>query len=144
GPKDLSSIRFAVSAGEALPADIFHRFRDRFGVSILDGIGSTEMLHIFISNRPDDIQPGLSGKVVPGYEAKIVDDHGNPVPAGEIGNLWVKGDSAAAFYWKKHDRSKCTMLGEWLVTGDKYCVDEDGYYNYCGRADDMLKVSGQW
>jgi benzoate-CoA ligase len=142
--KDLSGIRFAVSAGEALPADIFDRFRERFGVSILDGIGSTEMLHIFISNRPNDIRPGLSGKVVPGYEAKIVDAAGNAVPADEIGNLWVKGDSAAAFYWRKHDRSKGAMLGDWLVTGDKYCVDEEGYYNYCGRADDMLKVSGQW
>ena len=143
-PRDLSSIRLAISAGEALPAELFHRFRERFGVTILDGIGSTEMLHIFISNFPDDIQPGRSGKVVPGYEAKIVDDAGYPVPAGEIGNLWVKGDSAAAFYWRKHDRSKRTMIGEWLVTGDKYCVDEAGYFTYCGRADDMLKVSGQW
>ena len=143
-PRDLSSIRLAVSAGEALPADIFHRFRERFGVTILDGIGSTEMLHIFISNRPGEIRPGASGKVVPGYEAKIVDDAGNSVPVGEIGNLWVKGESAAAFYWRKHERSKSTMTGEWMVTGDKYCVDHEGYYTYCGRADDMLKVSGRW
>jgi benzoate-CoA ligase family protein len=144
GKKDLSSIRYAVSAGEALPADLFHRFQERFGVEILDGIGSTEMLHIFISNRPGDIAPGQSGKIVPGYEAKIVDDNGNEMPTGEIGNLWVKGDSAAAFYWKKHDRSKQVMIGEWLVTGDKYYVDERGYFTYCGRADDMLRVSGQW
>jgi len=144
GKKDLSSIRYAVSAGEALPADLYQRFLDRFGVSILDGIGSTEMLHIFISNRPGDIEPGSSGKIVPGYEAKIVDDEGRELPLGEIGNLWVKGDSAAAFYWKKHDRSKRVMVGEWLVTGDKYTVDEKGLFTYCGRADDMLRVSGQW
>ena len=144
GKKDLSSIRYAVSAGEALPADLYHRFKERFGVSILDGIGSTEMLHIFISNRPGDIEPGMSGKIVPGYDAKIVDDNGDEVPANEIGNLWVKGDSAAAFYWKKQDRTRRTMIGEWLVTGDKYCVNEKGCYTYCGRADDMIKVSGQW
>lgn len=144
GQKDLSSIRFAVSAGEALPEDLFHRFRERFGVSILDGIGSTEMLHIFISNRPGDIAPGRSGKIVPGYEARIVDDAGKEVATGEIGNLWMKGDSAAAFYWKKHERTKSVMVGEWLVTGDKYYVDELGCFTYCGRADDMLRVSGQW
>ena len=142
--RDLSSVRFGVSAGEALPAEIYHRFQERFGVSILDGIGSTEMTHIFISNRPDDIRPGTSGRLVPGYEAKIVDEEGNSLPRGELGNLWVKGDSAAAFYWRKHDLSKRTMVGEWLVTGDKYYVDEEGYYFYGGRADDMLKVAGQW
>lgn len=142
--RDLSSIRLAISAGEALPAEIFHRFKERFGVTVLDGIGSTEMLHIFIANRPDDIRPGTSGKVVPGYEARIMDDHGNDVPPGEIGNLWIKGDSAAAFYWRKHERSKQTMRGEWLVTGDKYYVDPDGYFCYCGRADDIMKCSGQW
>ncbi|MCH8266957.1 MAG: benzoate-CoA ligase family protein [Acidobacteria bacterium] len=142
--KDLSSIRFAVSAGEALPAEIFQRFQERFGVTILDGIGSTEMLHIFISNRPGDARPGSTGKLVPGYEAKIVDDDGTEAAQGEIGNLWVKGDSAAAFYWRKQELTKRTMLGEWLVTGDKYTVDENGYFCYCGRADDMLKVAGQW
>ncbi|OFW25671.1 MAG: 4-hydroxybenzoate--CoA ligase [Acidobacteria bacterium RIFCSPLOWO2_02_FULL_59_13] len=142
--KDLSSVRFGVSAGEALPPEIFQRFQERFGVSILDGIGSTEMLHIFVSNRPDDIRPGTSGKIVPGYESKIVDDAGNALPGGELGNLWVKGDSAAAFYWRKHDLSKRIMIGEWLVTGDKYYVDEQGYHYYCGRSDDMLKVAGQW
>jgi benzoate-CoA ligase family protein len=144
GKKDLRGIRYAVSAGEALPADLYQRFLDRFGISILDGIGSTEMLHIFISNRPGDIEPGTSGKIVPGYEARIVDDQGLELPNGEIGNLWVKGDSAAAFYWKKQERSKRVMIGEWLVTGDKYYVDEKGVFTYCGRADDMIKVSGQW
>ena len=142
--KDLSSIRFAVSAGEALPAEIYTRFKERFGVSILDGIGSTEMTHIFISNRPGDIRPGLSGTIVPGYEAKVADDDGHALPQGEIGNLWVKGDSAAAFYWRKQEATKRTMIGEWLVTGDKYVVDDQGYFTYCGRSDDMLKVSGQW
>ncbi|MBI3935316.1 MAG: benzoate-CoA ligase family protein [Acidobacteria bacterium] len=142
--KDWSSVRYAVSAGEALPADIYTRFKERFGISILDGIGSTEMLHIFISNRPGDIRPGSSGKLVPGYEAKIVDDAGKELPAGEIGNLLMKGDSAAAFYWRKHERTKQTMLGEWIVTGDKYHVDSEGYFTYCGRADDMLRCSGQW
>ena len=142
--KDLSSIRSAVSAGEALPAEIFQRFRERFGVTILDGIGSTEMLHIFISNRPNDARPGSTGKLVPGYEARIVNDDGTEAPQGEIGNLWVKGDSAAAFYWRKQELTKKTMIGEWLVTGDKYYIDKEGYFCYCGRADDMLKVSGQW
>jgi benzoate-CoA ligase len=142
--RNLSSIRFGVSAGEALPAEIYQRFKERFGVSILDGIGSTEMTHIFISNRPDDIRPGTSGRLVPGYEAKIVDDAGNDLPAGEIGNLWVKGDGAAAFYWRKQEQTKRTMVGEWLITGDKYYVDPEGYFCYCGRSDDMLKCAGQW
>jgi benzoate-CoA ligase len=144
GQKDLSSIRYGVSAGEALPEELFHRFKERFGVEILDGIGSTEMLHIFISNRPGDLRPGTSGRIVPGYEAKIVDENGLALGLGDIGNLWVSGDSAAAFYWRKHTKSKATMVGEWIVTGDKYYVDPDGYYCYCGRADDMLKCSGQW
>jgi benzoate-CoA ligase len=142
--KDLSSIRFGISAGEALPAEIFQRFHERFGVSVLDGIGSTEMTHIFISNRPGDIRPGTSGRLVPGYEAKIVDDSGVELPAGELGNLWVKGDGAAAFYWRKQEQTKRTMVGEWLITGDKYYVDPEGYFCYCGRADDMLRCAGQW
>ena len=142
--RDLSSIRFGVSAGEALPTEIYQRFEERFGVSILDGIGSTEMTHIFISNRPGDIRPGTSGRLVPGYEAKIVDDTGAELPAGELGNLWVKGDGAAAFYWRKQDQTKRTMVGEWLITGDKYFVDPEGYFCYCGRSDDMLKCAGQW
>lgn len=142
--RDLSSLRLAISAGEALPAELFNRFKERYGVSILDGIGSTEMTHIFISNCPDDIRLGSTGKLVPGYEARIVDEMGKDLPAGEIGNLLVKGDSAAAFYWRKHDKTKSTMVGEWLVTGDKYYTDSDGYFYYCGRADDMLRCAGQW
>ncbi len=141
---DLSSIRFGISAGEALPAEIYQRFQERFGVSILDGIGSTEMTHIFISNRPGDVRPGTSGRLVPGYEARIVDDAGAELPAGELGNLWVKGDGAAAFYWRKQEQTKRTMVGEWLITGDKYYVDPEGYFCYCGRSDDMLKCAGQW
>jgi len=144
GKHDLSSVRYGVSAGEALPEELFHRFKERFGVEILDGIGSTEMLHIFISNRPEDIRPGTSGRLVPGYEAKIVDEAGRVLDLGDIGNLWIGGDSAAAFYWRNHAKTKATMVGEWIVTGDKYYVDEQGYFCYCGRADDMLKCSGQW
>ncbi|MDR7434083.1 MAG: benzoate-CoA ligase family protein [Armatimonadota bacterium] len=144
GNYDLSSIRLAVSAGEALPPAIYQRFLERFGIRILDGIGSTEVLHIFISNRPDDVRPGSSGKVVPGYEVKIVDEEGRPVPVGEIGDLWVKGDSTCAFYWNKHEKTKETIQGHWIRTGDKYWQDSDGYYWYAGRSDDMLKVGGMW
>jgi benzoate-CoA ligase family protein len=141
---DMSSVRVAVSAGEPLPASIYERWLRRFGVEILDGIGSTEILHIFLSNREGEVRPGSSGKLVPGYEAKIVDDDGDPVPAGEIGNLWIKGDSIAAYYWNKHEATKRTFQGDWIRTGDKYRVDEDGYYWYAGRANDMLKVGGIW
>jgi benzoate-CoA ligase len=141
---DFSSVRLCVSAGEALPAAIFERWRERFGVEILDGIGSTEILHIFISNRPGAVRPGSSGELVPGYEARVVDEEGNPVPTREIGNLLIKGDSTCAYYWNKHERTKQTILGEWIRTGDKYWQDDDGYYWYAGRADDMLKVGGQW
>jgi benzoate-CoA ligase len=141
---DMSSVRIAVSAGEPLPASIYERWLERFGVEILDGIGSTEILHIFLSNREGQVRPGSSGQLVPGYEAKITDDAGAPMPAGEIGNLWIKGDSTAAFYWNKHDATKRTFQGEWIRTGDKYRIDEDGYYWYAGRANDMLKVGGIW
>jgi benzoate-CoA ligase family protein len=141
---DFSSVRLCVSAGEALPPAIFERWRDRFGVEILDGIGSTEILHIFISNRAGQVRPGSSGQLVPGYEARVLDEEGNPVPAREIGNLLIKGDSTCAYYWNKHERTKQTILGEWIRTGDKYWLDDDGYYWYAGRADDMLKVGGQW
>ncbi len=141
---DLSSVRLCVSAGEALPAELLKRWKDRFGTDILDGIGSTEVLHIFISNRRGDIKPGSSGKIVPGYEAKLVDEAGVAVPVGEVGNLLIKGESTAACYWNKHERTKQTMLGEWIMTGDKYTQDADGYFYYCGRSDDMLKVSGIW
>ena len=141
---DLSSLRICTSAGEALPKEIFYSWKKRFGLEILDGIGSTELLHIFISNRPGDVKPGSSGKIVPGYLAKIVDDKGREVPDGEVGNLQVKGESTAAYYYRHHDKTKASMLGQYFNTGDKYYRDADGYYYYCGRGDDMLKVGGIW
>jgi len=141
---DLSSLRLCISAGEALPPEILKNWKEKFGVEICDGIGSTEMLHIFISNIEGDIMPGSSGKPVPGYNIKIVDDEGNPVKKGEIGNMLASGDSAAAYYWKSHEKTKNTFQGKWVVSGDKYYQDENGYYFYCGRADDMLKVGGIW
>jgi benzoate-CoA ligase family protein len=141
---DVSSLRLCISAGEALPEEIYNRWRERFGVEILDGIGTTEICHIFISNRPGRARPGATGQVVPGYEAIIVDDEGRPVPQGEIGNLRVKGDSIMAYYWNKHDKTKEALYGSWIQTGDKYWQDADGYFFYAGRADDMLKVGGIW
>jgi len=141
---DLSSLRFCVSAGEALPKALFETWKRRFGTEILDGIGATEMLHIFISNTAGKAKGGTSGTVVPGYRARIVDDEGGEVPRGDSGHLWVSGDSCAAYYWNKHDKSKATFKGDWYVTGDKYHQDADGYFVYEGRSDDMLKVSGQW
>jgi benzoate-CoA ligase family protein len=141
---DFSTVRVCVSAGEALPADILKRWEDTFHVPILDGIGSTEILHIFISNRIGEIRPGSTGKVVPGYRARLTDEEGHDVQQGDIGNLLISGDSIAAYYWNKHEKTKSTITGEWIHTGDKYYQDADGYYWYCGRSDDMLKVSGQW
>ncbi|HEX6480120.1 MAG TPA: benzoate-CoA ligase family protein [Ktedonobacteraceae bacterium] len=141
---DFSSVRICVSAGESLPADILRRWQEKFHVDILDGIGSTEILHIFISNRIGEIRPGSTGKLVPGYEAVVADENGQAVPQGEIGNLLIKGDSTAAYYWNKHEKTKDVINGHWIHTGDKYYQDADGYFWYCGRADDMLKVSGQW
>jgi len=141
---DLSSVRHAVSAGEALPGSVFLRFKERFGVEILDAIGSTEGLHMMISNSPGAVRPGSSGKVLPGFEAKIVDENDRPVTRGEIGNLIVKGDSACSCYWNQHEKTKSTFSGDWLRTGDKYYQDPDGYFWYSGRADDMVKVSGVW
>ena len=141
---DLSSVRYGISAGEALPAAVFHRFKQRFGVEILDALGSTEALHMMISNAPDAIRPGSSGKVLPGFEAKIVDDNDHPVAPGEIGNLLVKADSTCAGYWNEHEKTKATISGDWLRTGDKYHQDADGFYWYAGRSDDMVKVSGVW
>ncbi len=141
---DFSSVRLCISAGEGLPADILHQFEQKFRVVILDGIGCTEMLQTFISNRVGDVRPGSSGKLVPGYEARIVDERGQDVPAGEMGSLLVHGDSAAACYWNQHDKTKAVFQGYWVATGDKYYQDSEGYFWYCGRADDMLKVSGQW
>ena len=141
---DLSSVRLAVSAGEALPAALYERFKQRFGVDIIDGIGSTETLHMFISNRPGAIRPGASGLIVPGYEARLIGDDGSAVADGDIGNLWISGDSVCAGYWNKHEKTKDTIEGRWIRTGDKYTQDADGYFWYAGRSDDMLKVGGQW
>jgi 4-hydroxybenzoate-CoA ligase len=138
------ALRACVSAGEALPANVGERWRAVVGVDILDGIGSTEMLHIFVSNRPDDVRYGTSGKPVPGYDARIVDESGGDVADGEIGELIVRGPSAADGYWNQRAKSRRTFAGEWTYTGDKYLRDADGYYCYCGRTDDMFKVSGIW
>ncbi|HEX5731548.1 MAG TPA: benzoate-CoA ligase family protein [Blastocatellia bacterium] len=139
---DLSSLRFCLSAGEALPPELYHRWMDAYGVEILDGIGSAEMFHIYISNYPGDVVPGSLGRIVPGYEARIVDADGREVRAGEMGTLRIKGDSAALCYWKAHEKTKETFAGDWCTTGDQFRVDEQGYYWYCGRTDEMLKVSG--
>jgi len=139
-----SQLRLCVSAGEALPEDIGRRWQERFGVPIIDGVGSTEMLHIFLSNRPDDVHYGTAGIPVPGYEAKLVDEHGALVDAGVIGELVIKGRSSAAGYWNQRARTQQTFVGHWTHTGDKYYVDESGYYRFCGRADDMFKSGGNW
>jgi benzoate-CoA ligase len=141
---DFSSVRVCVSAGEALPADVQRRWHEKFKVEILDGIGSTEILHIFISNRAGQIRPGSSGRLVPGYEALITDESGHAVKQGDIGNLLIRGDSTAAYYWNKHEKTKDVFNGQWIHTGDKYYEDADSYFWYCGRSDDMLKVGGQW
>jgi benzoate-CoA ligase len=138
------SIRLGVSAGEALPASLCQRFAKCFGFEILDGIGSTEALHIFISNSPGAVRPGSSGRAVPGCEVKILDDAGQPVPTGEIGNLWVKSEAVCAAYWNRKHKTKQTIQGYWISTGDKFHQDGDGYYWFDGRTDDMLKVSGAW
>jgi benzoate-CoA ligase family protein len=143
-PRETRSIRACVSAGEPLPADIFRRWKDKTGTVILDGIGSTECLHIFIGNRLDDYRPGTSGKPVPGYEVKVVDDARNPVKKGESGALWIRAESAAKYYWNKPEKTAETMVDGWLNTGDTYREDPDGYLVYEGRSDDMLKVGGIW
>jgi 4-hydroxybenzoate-CoA ligase len=137
-------LRRCISAGEALPADIGRRWRALVGVDILDGIGSTEMLHIFISNSPGDIRYGSSGKPVPGYEARVIDEHDRPARHGENGELVVRGDSSAEGYWNQRAKSRRTFRGEWTYTGDTYTRDEEGYFRFCGRGDEMLKVSGVW
>jgi benzoate-CoA ligase len=141
---DLGSVRLAVSAAEPLPADIFRRWNQRFGVEILDGIGSTEVLHIYLSARVGRVRPGSTGQAVPGYQLALVDEAGQPVPAGAIGDLLVAGRSTAPCYWRRPDLSQDRMRGRWFFTGDKYRVDPDGYYWYAGRSDDMFRVSGQW
>jgi benzoate-CoA ligase family protein len=138
------ALRVSTSAGEALPRHVGEAWRDRYGTDILDGIGSTEMLHIFLSNRTGSVRYGTSGTPVPGYELKLVGDDGEPVADGEEGSLWVRGLTAAASYWNNRERSLATFHGPWTRTGDRYVRDADGYYTYSGRADDMLKVGGIW
>ena len=140
--RDEVAIRVATSAGEALPAEIGNRWTSHFGSEILDGIGSTEMLHIFLSNRPGGLKYGSTGKPVPGYELRLVDEDGRNVPDGELGELQIKGPSAANLYWNQRQKSRETFCGEWTRAGDKYSVDDEGFYTYGGRSDDMLKVSG--
>lgn len=141
---DEVSLRICTSAGEALPAELGRRWTDHFGVEILDGIGSTEMLHIFLSNRPGAVRYGTTGKPVPGYQLRLVDETGQDVAVGELGDLQICGPSSASGYWNKRAKSLETFVGEWTRSGDKYSVDADGYYTYGGRSDDMLKVSGMY
>jgi benzoate-CoA ligase family protein len=138
------ALRFSISAGEALPKHVGERWKERFGTDILDGIGSTEMLHIFLSNRPGDVRYGTSGKAVPGYDLKLVGEDGEQARTGEEGSLWVSGPSSAAAYWNNREGSLATFHGPWTRTGDRYTRDADGYYVYGGRSDDMLKVGGIW
>jgi benzoate-CoA ligase family protein len=140
--RDLSSLRLVLSAGEALPPELYRRWKETFGVEILDGIGSAEMFHIYISNYPDDVVPGSLGRLVPGYEARVVDADGADVPEGEAGTLWIKGESAAIVYWQAHEKSKEVLRGDWVVTGDHMRRDAQGCFWYEGRTDDMLKVGG--
>jgi benzoate-CoA ligase len=140
--QSLSSLRFCYSAGEALPVELYTRWMETFGIEIYDGIGSAEMFHIYITNRPGDVKPGSLGRVVEGYEARIVDAEGKEVQTGEMGTLRIKGDSAALCYWNAHEKSKETFAGDWCTTGDQFHLDAEGYYWYHGRTDDMLKVSG--
>jgi benzoate-CoA ligase family protein len=139
-----ASVRFCVSAAEALAPSIYDRFLERFGLEIIDGIGSTEMLHIFCSNRPGAVERGTTGRAVPGYELRIVDDEGRVLEGPAVGNLEVRGDSCAAFYWHQHEKTKRCMRGDWFFTGDRYRRTEDGAYVFEGRVDDMLKVGGLW
>jgi benzoate-CoA ligase len=141
---DLSSLRICLSSGEPLPPSLFHEWKEKYGLELLDVVGSTEATHDFLANRPGKAKPGSSGQVTPAFEAKIVDDRGIEVPVGQVGNLLVKGDANAPYYWNKHEQTKRTMVGEWLKTGDTYYRDEEDYYWYCGRSDDMLKVGGMW
>jgi benzoate-CoA ligase family protein len=141
---DLSSLRYCVSSGEALPPALFDAWADRFGLELVEVVGSTEALHDFIANRPGQARRGSAGRVVPGFEARLVDDAGDPVAAGTTGHLLIKGEPTSPFYWNRLERTRCTMLGEWLRTGDMFRCDADGWFYFEGRSDDMLKVGGQW
>ena len=142
--RDLSCLRLTTSAGEPLPVELYHRWKDTFGVELLDGLGTAEMWHIFISNRPGLVRPGTLGPVVPGFEVKVCDADGRELPDGEVGCLWVRGDSRAICYWQQMDKTREAFRGEWYVSGDMIRRDPEGYITYCGRVDDMLKVSGKW
>jgi benzoate-CoA ligase len=141
---DISSLRLLTSAGEALPPELYRRWKDATGVEVLDGIGSAEMFHVFISARLGKVVPGSLGTIVPGYDAKIVDQDGRTCADGEVGTLWVHGDSAAAFYWQRHEKSRDVLQARWVVTGDQFVRDEKGLFWYRGRADDLMKVAGRW
>ncbi|HEY6890369.1 MAG TPA: benzoate-CoA ligase family protein [Solirubrobacter sp.] len=141
---DLSSVRFCVSAAEPLAPEVYRRWKSTYDLDIVDGIGSTEMLHIYCSNRPGEVQPGTSGKPVPGYELVLLDEHDQPVAKGEVGNLHVRGDSALASYWHQHEKTKAAVKGDLFFTGDRYRENEDGCFVYEGRADDMIKIGGLW
>lgn len=142
--RDLSSLRLVLSAGEKLPEELQRRWLQRCGVEILDGIGSAELFHIYISNRPGAVRTGSLGQAVPGYDCQIVGDEGQPLPVGETGRLWVRGESAALCYWQAHEATKETFAGDLVMTGDLFRCDEDSYFFYEGRADDLLKVGGRW
>ncbi|MRG97995.1 benzoate-CoA ligase family protein [Polyangium spumosum] len=142
--QDLSCVRVSTSAGEALPVELYDRWKKTFGVELCDGLGTAEMWHIFLTNRPGDVRPGTLGKVVPGFEVKICDDDGREVPDGEVGWLWVRGRSRAIAYWQQMEKTMRVFRGEWYVSGDMLRKDADGYFVYCGRGDDMLKVGGKW
>ncbi len=142
--RDLSSLRLSTSAGEALPEDLYRRWREAFGCEILDGLGTAEMWHIFLSNHPGSVKPGSLGHAVRGFEVRVRDDQGNDLPAGEIGWLWVRGDSRALQYWQRREQSRFTFRGDWVVSGDMLRKESDGTFTYCGRGDDMIKVSGKW
>ncbi len=142
--QDLSCIRLATSAGEALPAELHRRWNELFGAPLLDGLGTAEMWHVFISNRPDDVRPGTLGKAVPGFDVKACNEDGSQVGPSEIGYLWVRGDSLANGYWQQAEKTRQAFRGDWYVSGDMISIDADGYVTYSGRADDMLKVSGKW
>jgi benzoate-CoA ligase len=141
---DLSSLRYCVSSGEALPPALFDAWAERFGLELVEVVGSTEALHDFIANRPGEARRGASGRLVPGFEARLVDDAGTPVPAGTVGHLLVKGEPTAPYYWNRLERTRATMQGAWLRTGDMFSCDADGFYHFAGRSDDMFKVAGIW
>ncbi len=142
--RDLSSLRFATSAGEALPVELYDRWKATYGVELLDGLGTAEQWHIFVSNTPDRVKPGTLGWEVPGFDVRVRDDDGNDLADGEIGTLWVRGNSRAIGYWQKMERTMDAFRGDWYVSGDMVMRDADGAFVYCGRGDDMLKVSGKW